>query len=104
MPLRPLAAYLDPAPAAELAVEPTLLDRYAGAVDLVDPADPAAIASCFTAAYGRSPVRSGSYLIVDRGPDGLPTAARRFSPREILRLLGFPADFTLPADLSLANA
>src|SRR5262249_37161809 len=61
-----------------------VLERYAGAIDLVDPDDPRAITSCFTAAYGRSTVRSGSYL---RTADG----ARRFSPEELLRLLGFPA-------------
>ena len=64
---RPLATYLDPEPAPELTVAPDLLARYAGALDLVDPADPTAVAACFTAAYGRSPVRSGSYLILARG-------------------------------------
>ena len=54
--------------------------------------DPAAITSCFTSAYGKSPVRSGSYLITS---DGL----RRFSPEEILRLLGFPRWFSLPPEL-----
>jgi site-specific DNA-cytosine methylase len=101
---RPLAAYLDPEPSPALHVDPTLLDRYAGALDLVDPADPGAVAACFTAAYGRSPVRSGSYLIVERGGGGRPRAVRRFSPAEILRLLGFPPDYALPAGLSLANA
>jgi site-specific DNA-cytosine methylase len=101
---RPLAAYLDPEPAAGLSVDPLLLARYAGAIDLVDPSDPTAVTACFTAAYGRSPVRSGSYLIEDRCADGTPRRVRRFSPAEILRLLGFPAGFTLPSDLSLATA
>lgn len=105
--LRPLATYLDPEPAAELTVDPDLLTRYAGALDLVDPAEPGAtpvITACFTAAYGRSPVRSGSYLILDRNADGSPRRVRRFSPAEILRLLGFPAAFTLPPDLPHAAA
>ncbi len=92
----PLAAYLDPTdgPAApELELDPRLARRYRHALDVVDPADPAAVAACFTAAYGRSPVRSGSYLPLAGG--GL----RRFAPAEILRLLGFPDGFSLPPDM-----
>ena len=44
---------------------------------------------CFTSAYGRSPVRCGSYL---RSND----AVRLFSPYEILWQLGFDKDFLLP--------
>ncbi len=94
---RPLAAFLDPDPAPELWPPAALLGRYRHAIDLVDPDDPAAVTACFTAAYGRSPVRSGSYLATPRGP-------RRFSPTEILRLLGFPDSYRLPPDLPLATA
>ncbi len=93
---RPLASHLDPDPAAELWPAPGLVPRYRHAIDLVEPDDPGAVTACFTAAYGRSPVRSGSYLATPTGP-------RRFSPIEILRLLGFPDDYRLPADLPLAN-
>ena len=86
---RPLATYLDPEPSADLWPPAELIERYRHAIDLVDPDDPDAVAACFTAAYGRSPVRSGSYLATPRGP-------RRFSPAEILRLLGFPVDYRLP--------
>ncbi|HEV8239217.1 MAG TPA: DNA (cytosine-5-)-methyltransferase [Thermoanaerobaculia bacterium] len=96
-PLPPLAAYVDSHDAAELRVSAELFERYAHAVDVVDADDPGAIASTFTAAYGRSPVRAGSYL----RRNGI---VRRFSPREILRLLGFPATYELPTDLPLANA
>lgn len=87
---------------AELALDPALAQRYRHAIDVVDAADPAALTACFTSAYGRSPVRSGSYLATS----GLATSAglRRFSPREILSLLGFPPAYRLPADLPLANA
>jgi site-specific DNA-cytosine methylase len=94
---RPLTAFLDAEPAPELWPPPALLRRYQHAIDLVDPDDPAAVTACFTSAYGRSPVRSGSYLATPRGP-------RRFSPTEILRLLGFPEDYRLPPNLPLANA
>jgi len=88
-PRAPLASFLDPEPDPALAVDSDLVDRYEGALDIVDADDPEALTSCFTSAYGRSPVRSGSYL---RTTEGL----RRFSPGEILRLLGFPATFELP--------
>jgi len=89
---RPLEAYLDPEAPSDLWVDETLTDRYGHALSIVNANDPAAVTTCFTSAYGRSPVRSGSYL---ETPSGL----RRFSPQEILRLLGFPADFLLPPDL-----
>ncbi len=86
-----LAELLDAAPAPELAVPGRLARAYRHALDVVDPADPAARTACFTAAYGRSPVRSGSYLVTaPPAAPGDPPSLRRFSPREILRLLGFP--------------
>jgi site-specific DNA-cytosine methylase len=88
----PLRDFLDPTPAADLWTEPALIDQYRHAIDVVDPEDSDAVAACFTSAYGHSPIRSGSYL---RTPSGL----RRFSPTEILRLMGFPSSFTLPPDL-----
>jgi site-specific DNA-cytosine methylase len=94
-----LRPYLDrEAEGAEsLAVDPELVRRYEGALDVVDPDEPGAVTACFTAAYGRSPVRSGSYL--NLAGAGEPPRLRRFSPTEVLRLLGFPADFRLPPDL-----
>ena len=59
---------------------------------LVEPDNPRAVAACFTSAYGRSFVRSGSYWRTESG-------VRRFSPREILRLLGFDDSFKLPAEM-----
>lgn len=88
-----LRPYLDPAPDPGLAVDPELVRRYEGTLDVVRADEPGAVTACFTAAYGRSPVRSGSYL---EGEDG---RLRRFSPAEILRLLGFPGTFRLPPDL-----
>ncbi len=90
-----LGDHLDPAldrrPDPELAVPGELLASYRGALDLVAAGDPDAVTACFTAAYGRSPVRSGSYLVPESSP------VRRFSPAEVLRLLGFPPGFALPA-------
>ncbi|MEM7350589.1 MAG: DNA cytosine methyltransferase [Acidobacteriota bacterium] len=95
--LTPLSLYLDPEPLPDLTVDPALVERYRGALHIVHGEDPTAVTHCFTSAYGRSPVRSGSYLATSHG-------IRRFAPTEILRLLGFPAGFRLPAELPRANA
>jgi site-specific DNA-cytosine methylase len=71
--------------------------RFREALDIVDADNESAVASCFTAAYGRSVVRSGSYLRIAAG-------LRRFAPEEVLRLLGFPASYRLPPDLTLHRA
>lgn len=81
-----------------LAVAGDLVRAYRGALDVVDRDDAAACCACFTSAYGRSPVRSGSYL---RLPGG---GLRRFHPREILALLGFPPGYRLPASLDHRRA
>lgn len=86
---KPLANYLDAAEPAGCEVAPQTLAAYAAAIDVVDADDPAAVTACFTAAYGKSPIRSGSYL-------RLGERVRRFSPREILRLMGFPDGYRLP--------
>jgi DNA (cytosine-5)-methyltransferase 1 len=92
-----LADLLDDPASADLWCEPDLPIRYAGALSVVDPIDPTASTACFTSAYGRSIVRSGSYLAT-------PTGLRRFSPREIVRLLDFPAQYRLPSDVRPAAA
>lgn len=101
-PRRPLAGFLDHDPAADLAVPSELARRYRHALDVVFPDDPEALTACFTSAYGRSPVRSGSYLALaprdHDTADDLPPL-RRFSPEEVLGLLDFPASFRLPPEL-----
>lgn len=89
---RSLSSYLEAEPAADLLLDPEIARRYRGALHLVDAGSRDAVTTCFTSAYGRSPVRSGSFLHTRRGP-------RRFSPREVLRLLGFPDRFRLPPGL-----
>lgn len=89
-----LASILDDSVDRRLWVEDLLLDRYRDALHVVAPGDAQATANCFTSAYGKSPVKSGSYLVESGG-------VRRFSPREILRLLGFPESFELPGSYPL---
>lgn len=69
------------------------VDRYLDAMDRISCADDSAVTACFAASYGKAIVRSGSYLETEMG-------YRRFSPREVARLLGFSDDFLLPATLS----
>lgn len=92
-----VAELVDPVPDPELGVSPEVLASYEGALSIVDAGDPATVTSCFTSAYGRSHVRSGSYLRTSSG-------VRRFSPAEILRILGFPESYRLPPGLSLGKA
>lgn len=96
-PRRQLRDYLDVAPAEELFVTAAVLSRYAPALHIVDADDADGVAACFTSAYGRSPVFSGSYLAT-------PAGIRRFSPSEIVRLLGFPDWFCLPAAIVARRA
>lgn len=75
----------------DIDVTPEFLDQYAEAISVVQPHE--FKTRCFTSAYGHSKVRSGSYL-----RHGAET--RRFSPREVANLLGFPREFSLPDSLS----
>ena len=108
---------LDADPPDPLWVPGELLDRYRTAVHVLDPDDASSETHCFTSSYGQSIVHSGSYLAAQRGvSQSLPTDmgaslgatrprdVRRFSPAEILRLLGFPPGFRLPESLTLRKA
>ena len=86
-----LAKVIDDRQAPHLQLAPEIANAYSGALDVVDPDDDAAVTACFTAAYGRSYVRSGSYLAWQNG-------LRRFSPQEVLRLLTFPERFSFPTE------
>lgn len=88
---------LDLEPDPTLYLDPETARRYPFALDRVDPGHREAKLACFTAAYGRSLVKSGSYMI--DGP-----RLRRLSPAEVLRALGFPEWFHLPADLAARHA
>ena len=69
-------------------------NQYRTAIDVTQASDRMAITACFAASYGRTVIRSGSYL-----KEG--NRLRRFVPREVARLLGFPDSFVLPNNLDL---
>ncbi len=92
-PTRPLSSFVDAEPDPALYLSEAVIATWGHSVNILDSEDPAAVATCFTSAYGRSPVRSGSYL---RDGGGV----RYFAPEEILRLLGFPDTFRFPEPLA----
>jgi len=79
---------------ATLWLETKTVDRYFDAMDRVSMANESAMTACFASSYGKAIVRSGSYLET-------PSGFRRFSPREVARLLGFQDNFHLPDTLSI---
>jgi site-specific DNA-cytosine methylase len=87
--MQSLASFVKDGTHDELIVPPSVLSDYEGAIDIVDPHRVGEVTNCFTSAYGRSWVRSGSYL--DWGD-----SVRRFTPEEVLGLLGFPSDMGFP--------
>lgn len=86
---RPVRDFLDANPDPDLYVGASDLAEYGHGFDIVDPTDDDAVTACFTSAYGKSWIYSGSYLKTDNG-------VRRFSPAEIARLMQFPPNFGLP--------
>lgn len=92
--LRPLSHFIDRRYDADprWRLDRAIAERYASAIDIVDADEPNAITSCFASAYGRSVVRSGSYLRVAGG-------VRRFAPDEVQSLLGVFKAFRWPDDL-----
>lgn len=85
-----LSQYLDPHPDPELFLSNEDTTRLLGVLPIIT-LDQST--ETFTSGYGRSLLKAGSLL---RTQDG---RVRRFSPQEILRLHGFPADFELAPGL-----
>ena len=78
--------------APELAVDADSVAKYEAAMDRCAPSLDRPTA-CFASSYGRTLLNSGSYLHLDD------TRYRRFTPREVANLLGFPESFRLPRDI-----
>lgn len=85
---------------SQLIADEAEVERYGASYDVVDPICDDAIAICFTSGYGKSQKVSGSLLKCQSDA----TRLRRFAPDEILRLLGFPPSYRLPAGLSVQAA
>ncbi len=94
---RPLAEFINDACWEDnsLKVPPEAVRHYENAMNIIEPGNPDAITACFTSAYGKSPIRSGSYL-----HSSTHNSVRRFSPNEIATLMGFRDDFFSTTNLS----
>lgn len=73
----------------ELLMDESIIATIEDGIDRCDPNSERATA-CFGSSYGRSLLNSGSYLQLKDG------RYRRFLPREVANLLGFPPSFNLP--------
>lgn len=90
-----LKEFLDPEPAEELFVPEEIVATHGPGMRIIDlEKTPYRIANTFTGAYGKTWQAAGSYL---QTPGG---RVRRFSPKELLRLLGFPEAFQFPQGYS----
>lgn len=94
---RPIQTYLESEYDEKLVVRDQDFQKYGKAFLIVDADDPEAVTSCFTSAYGKSWVYSGSYL----RQDGV---LRRFSARELLNFMHFRPEFTIPDSISLKKS
>lgn len=86
----PLARYLDRDHAPDLFLDLGLQQKFAPGLDIVSPHGTDRPTSCFTAGYGKSIKQAGSYLAVAG-------RLRRFSCREVQRLLGYRDTFAWPS-------
>jgi DNA (cytosine-5)-methyltransferase 1 len=94
--LRPISSFLDQNPDPALFVEDMSRERFSRSLNVLNPKDPSAIAICFTSGYWKSMRASGSFLQESH-------TIRRFSPDEILRLMGFPDDYRFPPGMPLQS-
>ncbi|HEY9787757.1 MAG TPA: DNA cytosine methyltransferase [Candidatus Obscuribacterales bacterium] len=82
-----IANFIDADYDPALEVDRQLVERYARSWDIIDPGNPEACAICFTKGYWKCMKASGSFIQLSD------QSVRRFSPKEIIRLLGFDDRF-----------
>ncbi|HNB23730.1 MAG TPA: DNA cytosine methyltransferase [Candidatus Melainabacteria bacterium] len=78
----------------DLLVSQKDLDRYGNSLHIINSTSDEAYATCFTSGYWKSFKSSGTFIEVEN------QGIRRFSPEEIISLMGFSANFTFPSELS----
>ncbi len=97
----PLVNFLDSSEQAkrwhgQVEVDSAFVCKYEDGINVVD--QKSTLTRCFTSAYGKSHVQSGSYLKFQNSNGQ--NRFRRLSPTESLRLLGFSSCYQLPDGLS----
>jgi DNA (cytosine-5)-methyltransferase 1 len=93
----PLAEFTSDDGNEDLIVSDEILKKHWPGLNVVDQSSLIDRTICFTSSYAKSFKASGSLLRTSQGK------IRRFSPAEILRLMGFAPSFKLPADISLSK-
>ena len=88
----PVAAFLDAVEDPALYLTPEERAKHYQGLDLATAAS--LRTACFIGGYGQRFVGSGSFLETDQG-------VRRFSPDEVVRLMGLPGSFRFPPELGL---
>ncbi len=79
----------------DLIVSKRDFDKYAKSLHIVIPGNKDAYAICFTSGYWKSFKSSGTFIELEKGE------IRRFSPSEIVSLMGFSPNFAFPEFLTL---
>lgn len=79
----------------DLIVSKQDFDKYGRSLHIVRPGQDEAYATCFTSGYWKSFKSSGTFIELEN------EKIRRFSPEEIVALMGFSATFSFPKHLSL---
>ncbi len=79
----------------ELVVSTQDFDKYGPSLHIVRPSEDEAYATCFTSGYWKSFKSSGTFIELEK------RKIRRFSPDEIVSLMGFSANFVFPSHLTL---
>lgn len=101
----------------EYQLKPETVQKYLPAIDVVR--RDSRTSNCFTGSYGRYMTGTGSFILLndsvsseklaelkkgDSESDRSGVRLRKFRPREIANLMGFPSSFRLPEHLTLKQA
>ena len=114
--LKQIADFLcNEAPEQEHELKPAIVQKYLPAIDVVR--RDSNTSNCFTGAYANYFTGTGSFILLNEDilPDRLAelkksdcdrseVRLRKFRPREIANLMGFPGSFQLPDHLTLKQA
>ena len=111
--LNRIGDYLESGDLEQLKLKSETVQKYLPAIDVVN--RNSQISCCFTSSYGHYLTGTGSFLLINdeeivlnrlielkKNPEKASTISlRKFKPREIANLMGFPADFQVSEQTTL---
>lgn len=112
--LKKIAEFLTNETVEPFELKPETVQKYLPAIDVVRP--DSRTSNCFTGAYGHYLTGTGSFLLLNdvsseqlaelkkTDADRSGIRLRKFAPREIANLMGFPSSFHLPEHLTLKQS